>query len=194
MKINFDIIFANTNTSYNPDEYGRSSGKSGADVERILAFHAIGRVDPVEYVDDWAIVLSNALSKEAEYKEEYYRSKLSDLQYYVTRENGTERAFTGIYNGEKRDGEYRCICCNHLLFGSKHKYESGCGWPAFHSEHSNANISRITDTSAGMVRVEVRCSNCDSHLGHVFNDGPRHHGGERYCINSASLHFEEEEN
>ena len=194
LSIDFDTIFANTNTSYNPDQDGRSSGKSGADIERILAFNAIGRVDPVEYVDDWEVVLSNAIAVEIKHKDEYYREKLTDLQYMVTRQGGTERAYTGIYDGEKRDGIYRCICCAHVLFTSENKYDSGCGWPAFHSESEGAGIRRIPDNSMGMLRVEVRCSNCDSHLGHVFEDGPRAFGGERYCINSASLDFEEDLN
>jgi 7-cyano-7-deazaguanine synthase len=194
LNLDFDIVFANTNTSYNPDSSGRSSGKSGADVERILAFHAIGMRDPVEYTDDWDNVLSNELKVEREYKDEYYRSKLTDLQYMVTRQSGTERAFTGIHNEEKREGIYRCICCDHILFTSDNKYQSGCGWPAFHTEHSDASILRVMDSSVGMMRIEVRCSKCDAHLGHVFDDGPRHFGGERYCINSVSLNFEEEEN
>lgn len=194
LDVDFDTIFANTNTSYNPDENGRSSGKSGADIERILAFNAIGRVDPVEYIDSWSNVLANAIEVEKQHKDQFYREKLTDLQYMVTRQGGTERAFTGIYDNEKRDGIYRCICCEHILFTSKNKYDSGCGWPAFHSESIDADILRIPDNSLGMRRVEVRCSKCDSHLGHVFEDGPRAFGGERYCINSASLDFEEDLN
>ena len=192
LKIDFDTIFSNTNTSYNPDAEGRSSGKSGADIERILAFKAIGRIDPVEYVDSWEVVLSNAVKVEMKHKDEYYREKLTDLQYMVTRQGGTERAFTGIYDKERREGIYRCICCGHILFTSSNKYDSGCGWPAFHSESEGAGILRIPDNSMGMLRIEVRCSKCDAHLGHVFEDGPRSFGGERYCINSASLNFEEE--
>lgn len=192
LEIDFDTIFSNTNTSYNPDSEGRSSGKSGADIERILAFKAIGRVDPVEYIDSWEVVLSNAVEVEMRHKDEYYREKLTELQYIVTRQGGTERAFTGIYDKEKRDGVYRCICCDHILFTSSNKYDSGCGWPAFHSESEDAGILRIPDDSMGMLRIEVRCSKCDAHLGHVFEDGPRSFGGERYCINSASLNFEEE--
>ncbi|MDP6333614.1 MAG: peptide-methionine (R)-S-oxide reductase MsrB [Candidatus Poseidoniaceae archaeon] len=194
LEVDFEIIFANTNTSYNPDAEGRSSGKSGADIERILAFKAIGRVDPVEYVDSWEVVLANAVEVEKRHKDEYYRNKLTDLQYLVTRQGGTERAFTGIYDDEKRKGVYRCICCEQLLFISEHKFDSGCGWPAFHSESADAGILRIPDNSMGMVRIEVRCSKCDAHLGHVFDDGPTTYGGERYCINSASLDFEEDLN
>ena len=185
-------LFANTNTSYDPDEQGRSSGKTGSDIERILAFNAIGRKDPVIYQQDWQQVLDHALSVEKEYMDKIYREKLTDLQYQVTRNSATERAFTGIYDKHFVKGNYYCICCNHLLFSSQSKYNSGCGWPAFHSEDLNANILRITDKSHGMIRVEVRCSKCDAHLGHVFNDGPKEFGGERYCINSAALIFKEE--
>ena len=192
LALDFDTIFANTNTSYDPDEQGRSSGKTGSDIERILAFHAIGRKDPVIYQQDWQQVLDHALSVEKEYMDKIYRDKLTDLQYQVTRNSATERAFTGIYDKHFVKGNYYCICCNHLLFSSQSKYNSGCGWPAFHSESVDANIARITDNSHGMVRIEVKCSKCDAHLGHVFEDGPKEYGGERYCINSAALIFKEE--
>lgn len=118
---------------------------------------------------------------------------LSDIAYHVTQQNGTERPFTGILNKENRKGDYSCIVCGTLLFTDQMKFDSGCGWPAFHSEESNACISRIIDVTHGMVRTEVRCGTCDAHLGHVFNDGPRKHGGERYCINSAAMQFEVKE-
>ena len=122
-------------------------------------------------------------------RDEEWRSRLTPLQYHVTREGGTERPGTGSLNMEDRDGDYFCICCGNLLFTSQMKYDSGCGWPAFHTEHPEAGIRRLEDTSQGMVRVEVRCKDCDAHLGHVFDDGPLSLGGERYCINSASLDF-----
>tara|TARA_Y100001935_G_scaffold254836_1_gene265248 strand:- start:385 stop:1530 length:1146 start_codon:yes stop_codon:yes gene_type:complete len=190
--LEFDTIFANTNTSYEPDETGRSSGRTGSDIERILAFNAIGRKDPVEYQSNWDDVLSHALSVEAEYMDKIYREKLTELQYQVTRNSATERAFTGIYDKHFVVGNYYCVCCNHLLFSSQHKYNSGCGWPAFHNEDADAKIARIADTSYGMVRIEVKCSKCDAHLGHVFEDGPKEFGGERYCINSAALIFRED--
>ena len=124
-----------------------------------------------------------------------WRSRLTTLQYHVTREAGTEMPNTGIYNMEERDGCYNCLCCGHLLFTSEMKYHSGCGWPAFHTEHHDAGIRRLEDRGHGMARVEVRCGSCDAHLGHVFPDGPPEFGGERYCINSASMDFQlEEEN
>ena len=191
--LDFNTIFASTNTSYNPDKDGRSSGTSGADIERILAFHSIGEIDPVEYKDPWVVVLQNALEVELAHKDKLYRERLTDEQYHVTRESGTERAFTGIYWDEKRNGDYTCICCGHLLFTSEMKFDSGCGWPSFHTEHPDAGIRQIDDFTHGMHRIEVRCARCEAHLGHIFNDGPRNFGGLRYCINSASLNFEEME-
>ncbi len=190
LELDFTEIFGNTITSYNPDEDGRSSGKSGSDIERVLAFHAIGEIDPIEYQNSWEVVLEHALSIERIHKDDEYRERLTNQQYYVTRQSGTEQAFTGLYWDEKRAGEYRCICCDHLLFTSEMKFDSGCGWPSFHSEHPDAGINRIQDFTHGMVRTEVRCERCDAHLGHIFNDGPTRFGGQRYCINSASMNFE----
>nr|MBC8518736.1 peptide-methionine (R)-S-oxide reductase MsrB [Euryarchaeota archaeon] len=175
--LDFDTVFANTNTSYNPDDQVRSSGNSGADIERILAFQAIGRIDPVEYTTSWERVLADALVVEAKHKDVEYRNRLTAEQYDVTRKSATEAAFTGIYWSEERNGDYNCICCGHLLFTSEMKYDSGCGWPSFHSEHSDAGIIRLADNSLGRLRVEVRCEKCDAHLGHVFDDGPKEHGG-----------------
>ena len=122
-----------------------------------------------------------------------WRSRLTTLQYHVTREAGTEMPNTGMHNMEERDGCYNCLCCGQLLFTSEMKYHSGCGWPAFHTEHQGAGIRRLEDRAHGMLRIEVRCGSCDAHLGHVFRDGPAEFGGERYCINSASMNFIQEE-
>ena len=190
--VDFDTIFSNTITSYNPDNKGRSSGKSGSDIERILAFHEIGRRDPIEYIESWDKVLQHAITTENKFKDEEYRNRLTNIQYDVTRNSATERPFTGQYWDEKREGEYLCICCGRKLFTSEMKYDSGCGWPSFFTEHEDANIEQIEDRSHGMYRVEVKCSYCDAHLGHIFNDGPMNKGGKRYCINSASMDFVEE--
>ena len=114
---------------------------------------------------------------------------LDPIQYHVTQENGTERPWTGAYNDNKRAGIYVDIVSGEPLFASSDKYESGCGWPSFTKPLITEHIVENTDTSHGMVRVEVRSRHGDSHLGHVFPDGPRDRGGLRYCINSASLRF-----
>jgi peptide-methionine (R)-S-oxide reductase len=123
--------------------------------------------------------------------EEQWRQELTPEQYRVLRQKGTERAFTGEYDHVFADGVYRCAGCGAELFESETKYDSGCGWPAFYAPASGEALDQETDTSHGMVRVEVTCSNCGGHLGHVFPDGP-HPTGQRYCINSAALKLEPE--
>lgn len=122
-----------------------------------------------------------------------WREQLSDMQYHVLREAGTERAFTGVLTDEKRPGQFFCAGCGTELFKSENKFDSGCGWPSFTAPAGENSVTEHRDTSHGMIRVEIRCATCEGHLGHVFPDGPAEAGGMRYCINSASLDFEAEE-
>jgi|SRR5690606_3768566 len=123
-----------------------------------------------------------------ERSESEWRQKLSEEQYRVLREKGTEAPHSGKYNLHFQEGEYRCAACEQKLFESDQKFESNCGWPSF-DDAIEGTIEYVQDRSFGMIRTEILCANCGSHLGHVFDDGPTE-TGQRYCVNSASIEFE----
>ena len=121
-----------------------------------------------------------------------WRQQLTPEQYYITRQKGTERPFTGAYYHNKAKGTYNCVACGAELFSSEQKYDSGSGWPSFWQAANEGNVNLTEDRSHFMVRTEVTCGQCGAHLGHLFDDGPQP-TGLRYCINSAALDFEKEE-
>jgi peptide-methionine (R)-S-oxide reductase len=157
------------------------------------------KLNPIKLSIKKAVNLSTALNQTiipmdnatVNRSEEEWKNILTDEEYRVLREAGTERPFTGKYTDHDAEGNYYCKACGNLLFTSETKYHSGCGWPAFYDKAGNSAVETRVDHSHGMTRIEVLCKNCHSHLGHIFEDGPRDKTGMRYCINSVSLDFKE---
>ncbi len=155
----------------------------------IISFSACAQKQKTEQLEK---VVSFGVEKIVKPETEW-KKELTDFQYHVLREKGTERAFTGSLLNNKEEGVYTCVACNLPLFTSKTKFKSGTGWPSFYEAINDINVEEEEDRAYGMVRTEVLCARCDGHLGHVFPDGPRP-TGLRYCVNSTSLKFEKTDN
>lgn len=144
-----------------------------------------------EVISNGAAIQIDDTSKVIKLSDEEWRKRLTPEQYHVLREKGTDRAFTGQLTYHKEKGVYNCAACGNELFTSEMKFDSECGWPSFDREIAGGKIKTERDTSYGMVRIEIMCARCGSHLGHIFDDGPTL-TGKRYCVNSTSLSFKKE--
>ncbi len=171
------LLACSSDTSSSAPAVGADDRKSNPS-EKIKLYSAVNK----------GYVMSDRIVK----SEAEWRKQLTAEQYHVTREKGTERAYGGATWNNKEKGIYHCICCDNDLFSSEQKYESGTGWPSFWQPIAPENVSKRADNSFLMKRVEVICSRCDAHLGHVFEDGPKP-TGLRYCMNSAAMKFVKKE-
>jgi peptide-methionine (R)-S-oxide reductase len=156
-----------------------------------LQSHQHNTTAKMETDSDWFVNENGDRIWKISKTEEEWKAELDDMSYYVLRQKGTERAFTGAYNDNKKAGSYTCKACGLELFSSKTKFDSGTGWPSFYKPVDATHVKEEKDHDFGMVRVEVLCHRCGGHLGHVFDDGPPP-TGLRYCMNSVSLHFKPE--